>query len=450
MVKKLLLFGLFLFLVWCNNNWRLTSDGWKINNSQNLTDLTNWNKESIKRNFKLNIARQNNNEYNQVKDISKSKDSFSVLKEELDKEFSHIYSPNDSNHYENSCYLLLDVDYKDKQFVLYRNKWAGVGSWWCKLDWVERIWVMWIHNQKPDPEGEYILKSYDKETGLFKYVMSKKYWNLWDWENEYEFRFYLKNGKVIKEKVRRDIDLNEFRKIWIVKIIKDKCWVEDFDVDKIPTKSWESIDLDCNNWKVQEYSTYAEYAELVNRWNWFYDFEIYQDLLGPAYHFYIKDGEIIDEWYDVWCKSLISDIDLINVCYEGNNWECVFIFRNNASWFKYSWYYVLPFFDFVPDCKGGYFLTVNNDIKQILSWASFYDKNTDNTYTYKFISWNTVILFTQDGDILEAEVKYFNTKYWKSFLLFNSWSILQLDYLPAAGWNDEWLYKTFFNWKEVK
>jgi hypothetical protein len=34
------------------------------------------------------------------------------MKEELKREFIHFYLWDDSNHYENKCYLLLDVDVK--------------------------------------------------------------------------------------------------------------------------------------------------------------------------------------------------------------------------------------------------------------------------------------------------------------------------------------------------
>ena len=431
MVKKLLLFGLFLFLVWCNNNWRLTSDGWKINNSQNLIDLTNWNKESIKRNFKLNIARQNNNEYNQVKDISKSKDSFSVLKEELDKEFSHIYSPNDSNHYENSCYLLLDVDYKDKQFVLYRNKWAGVGSWWCKLDWVERIWVMWIHNQKPDPEGEYILKSYDKETGLFKYVMSKKYWNLWDWENEYEFRFYLKNGKVIKEKVSKNINLNEFSKIWIVKIIKEKCWVENFDVDKIPTDELKEIYLTCN----------GDDAFLIYTWNDEYVLKVDSAWEWP-FRMIIKDGKIIKEWYYICWKWFNTLEEFYNLTWELAIWDiwnnnCKFI--NITSWFKESWYYVWWTFVTIDN---------KNNIKNI--WCSVFKINGSD-YIIENINWAYAILSkVSDENKSTKRIKVKIKKYWNKFLLFNWDEVITIGHNPEC--DAEWMmfYKTFLNWKEVE
>ena len=204
-MKKLLVFSFFILILagcWIKNNEENSNIGSNFNNVKVLKlSVDNW--KSLK-----------------VNKSSREENLFEKVKKELDKEFSTIYSPDDSNHYENSCYLLLDVDYKNKRYVLYRNKWVEVETWWCRLEWVEKIWVLWIHNGKPDPEGEYFLKSYDPKTWLFRYVMSERYRNLAAGKNEYEFRFYMKDGNVIKEKlVDKKLSSEYIDKLWLLKII---------------------------------------------------------------------------------------------------------------------------------------------------------------------------------------------------------------------------------------
>ena len=226
-MKKLTL--ILILLVWlagCNNNWKLTGNSeikGNLGDSKKVENIWQKNYTGNKQGKLVSGSKVASWELQKKKEVKTKKNSFSILKKELDNEFNSIYLPDDSNHYENSCYLLLDTDYKNKEFVLYRNKWAGLETWWCKLSGLEKIWVMWYHNWKPDPDGEYVLKSYNKKTGLFKYDMSKKYWNLWTWNNEYEFRFYLTGGKVVKEKLNRNLNNEEFNKYWVYQIIKEKC-----------------------------------------------------------------------------------------------------------------------------------------------------------------------------------------------------------------------------------
>ena len=420
MMKKLILI-LILWLAGCNNNWKLIMDNWELTGKTTLQVNTGWQDNEIVGSEEQEIKNKNI--------IWKS----SEISKELDREFSDIYSPEDSNHYENSCYLLLDTDYQNKQFVLYRNKWAWVGTWWCKLDWVEKIWVLWYYNWKPDPDGEYFLKSYNLEIGLFKYVMSEKYWNLWDLGNEYEFRFYMKDGKVIKEKINKNINPRILEKAKVAEIIKEKCGLDNFSVSKIPTKKWETISLLCEDgdWLL----TYNWNNEYILGIEWF---------KMPMYSVYIKNWKIIKEWHEICWKLFKSMDDFYNLTGELAVWDlrnnkCKFVSTKRYSGYYSQWYFVA--------------LSWGNEVDYSNPKCTLYDWE----FVISHISWSIVYLQKSlppynDNEIYKAKIKVFNTKYWKSFLLYSWWQVFII--WPNKECDYDWVYyglnKTFLNWKEVK
>ena len=440
-MKKLLLLITLLLLASCGsqNNWKLTVNTWeweKITHSKFVSGakISSWD---VKTKLK----------------IKSKKNTFVIIKKELDKEFKNIWVPEDLNHYVNSCYLLLDTDYKNKQFVLYRNKWAGLWTLWCKLDWVEKIWILWYHNGKKDPDGEYILKSYNKETGMFKYAISEKYWNLWDWNNEYEFRFYFKDGRVLKEKLNRKINTEELEKDKIYKIIKKEwCWAWDFDMSKIPTESWWKIDLIC----VDTYWNPVDDRTLEYRWKNVYI--LIKDWLSGTdgiYSVYIKNWKITKEWYHIcwkWFKKIydfwnltweLAVWDLWNLTWERVVWDlwdnkCKFI--DILSWSKYSWYYV-----------RGELLQINNKNEiENPKYNSLLFGINGNQYRLDRINWNNATLSLNFDPTKKVNVII--KRYWNNFLLF-SWNNVIIIEHDDGAYQEAWywrLYKTFLNWKEVK
>jgi len=416
-MKKLTL--ILILLVWlagCNNNWKLVKNNWK--GTRNNISQNNLQTKKVSHPELVSGSKVGSWELQKKKEVKPKKNSFSILKKELDKEFNNIYLSDDSNHYENSCYLLLDTDYKNKKFVLYRNKWAGIGTWWCKLSGVEKIWVMWYHNWKADPDGEYVLKSYDKKTGLFKYVMSKKYWNLWTWKNKYEFRFYLTGGKIVEEKVDEKISSNEFEKYWVYQILKDKCWIEDFDISKIPTESWEKIDIDCKEWPYWTVLTY----------NWNNKYVLSLDTRRkPIYKIYIKNWEIIKEWYWYNNKLYKSTNDIYRKYCSSPS--------KNYCWYCSELHLVKDFSEF--GISSFYISGSNEDIQ------CNFDKIKDNLIYCKDIYQN----FNEWKKIKVLIKKY---KDWWFLLYTNTWKLLKIQHNPEAdaGWSS--IYKTFLNWKEVK
>ena len=386
--------------------------------------------------------------------IWKSSDKLSEISKELSEEFNYIYSSTDSNHYENKCYLLLDIDYKNKQFVLYRNKWVGIWTWWCKLDWVEKIWVLWYHNWKPDPDWEYILKSYNPKTWLFKYVINEKYGNLGSWENEYEFRFYLSGGKVVKEYLGKrwywlktedlsEVELNNkfFDRYWVYQVLKEKCGIKsysdwgDFDLSKIPTESWEELGFVCNE---NDWS-------LIYKWNDEYILKLCIPLEWP-YSVFIKNRKIIKEWYEICWKLFKTMDDFYNLTGELAVWDllnnkCKFI--DITTWFKYSGYYYAWGFMIISWTDSEY---------EPGCWAYNYNDNDLHNFVINWKLWNTVELYDTNNQnkSINAKIKYFNNKYWRSFLLFENERILKLKHHDWCDWEWWMIYKTFLNWKEVK
>jgi len=545
----LILPTLVLLSCWVKNNKKTTKLKTNLVNVETTKQIVEKDSNSLSENIQ-----------NQLSEVSKK----------LNKEFKNIYLSDDSNHYENSCYLLLDTDYQNKQYVLYRNKWAGVGTWWCKLPWVEKIWVMWLHNWKQDSDGEYVLKSYNSKNWLFKYVMSEKYWNLWDWENEYEFRFYLTGGKVVKEKLNKKIwkkllnkknkcliTKNDFKNLvinnpkiyfwyfdyycipknvsilnngcfsytidnnvyaeinyclnrnsiqilewwdawwhfnimlhkniltikslsawfwnwvgeypilwdkiisnecnlntykckqttnyvckdkWIcknysklIKIIKEKCGVEDFDMSRIPTKSWESIQVSDECYLGYEWNN--KYYLLINESG------------NPTYEIDIENWKITNEWYNICWKWFNTSEEIYNLTWELAiwdlvSWKCKFIKIE-----KYNGYYANGYFIKLKNISK---LITDNDYMKTMAIA-FTNDNKNNYWPIK-ISWDYIILknIFWKKNVIKAKIKYFNTKYGKSFLLYYSWKVLKMTY---ADWYDGWwtmFYKTFLNWKEIK
>ncbi len=409
-MKKLLLLITLLLLASCGdqNNWKLTVNNWewkKISHSGLVgAKISYWD---VKTKLK----------------IKSKKNTFVILKKELNKEFKNIWIPEDSNHYVNSCYLLLDTDYKNKQFVLYRNKWALVWTLWCKLDWVEKIWVLWYHNGKKDPDGEYILKSYDKETGMFKYVISEKYWNLWTWKNEYEFRLYLTGGKVLKEKVDKKINTKEFEKYEIYKIIKKEgCWAKNFDISKIPTESWWKIDLsDSCGQDMEVYAVTLEY-EWSNKY-----FLFMGNMWTCPFYIYIKNWKITKKLYSYNNKLYKSVKD---------------IFKKYCSppSKNYNWYNIN--LSFVKNLKD-------------LGSYSFYISGSNENIHCNFYKTKSNLVYCKDMYRIFNKWKKFKGlikryKNWWFLIYSDKWKLLKIQHDPEAdaGWSS--IGKTFLNWKEVK
>jgi len=428
-MKKLTL--ILILLVWlagCNNNWKETGNNISQDNLQT---------KKVSHPELVSGPKADSWEL-QKKEVKTKKNSFSILKKELDDEFNFIWSYN-------KCSIMLNTNYKNKEFVLYRNKWAGIETWWCKLSGVEKIWVMWYHNWKADPDGEYVLKSYNKETGLFKYAMSEKYWDLWIWNNEYEFRFYLTGGKVVKEKLNNDrIDMNEdlyfitlnnntFNRIWVYKILKEKCWVKDFDISKIPTEKWKEIYLTCNGDDSSLIYTWNnEYILKVdNAWEWLFSINI-------------QNWKITKEWYNICWKWFNTLEEFRNLTWELAVWD---IWSNNCkfiditSWFKYSGYYV-----------NWKLITKINNIFNGIDWKPtwiFYinDNKNKSFYCYKTKSSS----WCENNLNWKFTFKFTIKKIEKWFLLYtDKWKLLKIAHNndTDAYWYS--IYKTFLNWKEVK
>jgi len=157
----------------------------------------------------------------------------------------------------------------------------------------------------------------------------------------------------------------------------------------------------------------------------------------------IKNWKIIKEWYNI-CWKWFKDLEeFYNLTWELANWDlwdnnCKFI--DISSGFKYSWYYIDSHFytdsHFYKDD-----IHLPTGYKYYISWDYF---------TVDSISWNVVILKSLSNKIIKAKIKYFNTDYGKSFLLYRSWNIVKVVFDWEMDWDRTVSYKTFLNWKEVK
>ncbi len=367
---------------------------------------------------RLKFSKQIIESWNNLK-ISKNSaevDIFEKVKKELDKEFVDIYYPEDSNHHENSCYLLLDVDYKNQRYVLYRNKWAEVGSWWCKLDGVEKIWVLWIHNGKPDPEGEYFLKSYNKETGLFKYWISDKYWNLWDWKNKYEFRFYFKDGRVIKEKLNKDILRNDYLKQLnlFLKFLKEKRCIDEDDENRISDiiesifklkKLWSQKQI--QNCIIESEGTWKFYIKFVV-WVWYslgYEVKVTKDNIKVLY----------TEFWDyklTWDVNL-NDFFIINeakTLSEVAEFQYKFLkfFRKEA--FRYTWYIIeTPWWDIFLDIS-------EEEWKNLFNWKKIIKITKSNIEKLNKLERHCIHFFWESWDdkALRDELLWWEIRFYKN------------------------------------
>jgi len=119
-------------------------------------------------------------------------------------EFDYIVKYDDSNHYENKFYLLLDVDYTNRRYILYRDRWAWIMSGW-KLN-VKNAKVLY----KGEEENLKILPN-----SLWKYEISEKKWNLSESGNVYKFVFETNDGLV-----------HPYVFTW------DKYWIKKFKINK--------------------------------------------------------------------------------------------------------------------------------------------------------------------------------------------------------------------------
>ena len=340
------------------------------------------------------------------------------IKKELEKEFRNYYTLDDSNHYENSCYIFLDKDLENEKITIYRNKWVWIKTWDCILNWVEKVWVIQKTNWKEDKE--YNLKSYKKEEWTFKYVISPKYKNIWSWENEYIFVFHLKNGKKIRISFPKKFDRSELEISWLLKILKEKeCIWSIFDISKIPTKSWESIPL--LDWCYLSYLWNNEYSLYI---------ELYH---SPIYNTFIKNNKIKKEWFEV-CWKLLKNRNIITT---GNllllwdpYWKtCKLI--DISSWFKYSGYYCN--WKFTSKCKNSAFKIDNSECEYNIE----YNSNNKEYIAKSYLN--------NDKKFIIKKVIYGS---W--FLYYTkSWNLVKICHWADADWDFFEIYRTFINWKDV-
>ena len=176
------------------STWKVSFNTWKKipSLSWKVVKVETKSKEKIKeQKEKIEIKKESNVQQkisNLDWKVSSNIDKNIVaLKQELEKEFKNYYTSEDSNHYENKCYILVDINKDDKlKITIYRNKWVWKKS--CVLNGVEKVWV--IQRTYDKTKKEYILKSYNKKDWTFKYIIYQN--NLLSWDNFFTFVFHTK------------------------------------------------------------------------------------------------------------------------------------------------------------------------------------------------------------------------------------------------------------------
>ena len=388
---------------------------------------------NIKKEKQINIPL----DWKEFKKIISSDDVVKVQKGDQVKDIvkiNKLYTPSDSNHYEDKCYWYLDWS-KPTRGVLYRKRWSLLKLGDCRIQWTDKVIVKWYNDWKLMKQE--VIKDFDPKEWTFKYVL-EEWKNILTGENEYRFEFVDWSWKVLKIYTLNTEPIYWIRYLWfLLKDIIYNVWKYNNRIAfESRSKYNNSIFVDSN--KLINYLTGLDNADEIIKH--FLDKIWYNWLFDVLKNNWLRNFLIKITGFTGWRCKLIG-----NYCYRCYFREIKIPINFDIFFLRFKWddkvLFLISSDFFSPFAKKFiYNLKAIENIRSYFSWWVFFVYDVNKWKIVKFpqllnIYFKYTYYFKKENKIF---IDQFN---WKEYVFRLDWFVYEVE-----EENEDWvIYKNKIN-----